>query len=85
MNEEEQWKSDYDWISKGMGTQITKRKIRKVLFKHDGKVMVAEVGEANPYNGAKIRKIYEDDSRGCYLLCGGTITIAPKDAVVEEY
>jgi len=84
MNEAEEWKSDYDWISKEMDAQITKRKIHKVSFKHDGKVMVAEVGKPNPYNGATVRKIYEDASRGCYLLCGGTITIAPKDSLVEE-
>ena len=85
MNEKEAWQSDSEWINKEMGAQITMRKIRKVSFKHDGKVMVAEVGQANPYNGALIRKIYEDASRGCYLLCGGTITIAPKDSLVEEY
>jgi len=85
MNEAEQWQSDYEWIGKEMGAKITKRRIRKVSFKHDGKIMVAEVGQPNPYNGALIRKIYEDASRGCYLLCGGTITIAPADSLVEEY
>jgi hypothetical protein len=79
------WQTDYEWINKEMGTTITKRKIRKVSFKHDGKVMVAEVGEPNPYTGVPIRKIYEDATRGCYLLCGGTITIAPKDSFIEEY
>ena len=85
MNELGMWQSDYEWINKEMGTTITKRKIRKVSFKHNGKVMVAEVGEPNPYNGVPIRKIYEDSTRGCYLLCGGTITIAPTNSLVEEY
>ena len=85
MNESEVWQSDSDWINKAMGAQITKRKIRKISFKHDGKIMVAEVGNPNPYNRVPIRAIYEDATRGCFLLCGGTITIAPKDSFVEEY
>jgi hypothetical protein len=85
MNESEIWQSDYDWISKEMDAQITKRRIRKLSFTHDGKIMVAEVGKPNPYNGAPLTRIYEDGSRGCFLLCGGTITIAPKDSLVEEY
>ncbi len=85
MNEAEVWRSDYEWISKEMGAHITKRKIRKLSFIHDGELMVAEVGKPNPYNGLPLRKIYQDASRECYLLCGGTITIAPKDSLVEEY
>ena len=85
MNEAEMWLSDHEWIKKEMGAEITKRKIRKVSFKHDGKVVVAEVGQPNPYNEYPVRAIYEDALRGCFLLCGGTITIAPKDSLVEEY
>ena len=86
MNETEIWQSDHEWLSKEMGATITKRKIRKVSFKHDGKVMVAEVGKLSPYDGQPIiRAIYEDGSRGIFLLCGGTVTIAPKDSFVEEY
>lgn len=85
MNESKIWQSDYEWINKEMGASITKRKIRKVSFKHDGKVTVAEVGQPNPYNEQPIRKIYEDSVRGIFLLCGGAITIAPKDSLVEEY
>lgn len=85
MNESEVWQSDSEWISREVGAQITKRKVRKLSFKHDGKVMVAEVGRPNPYNGFPVRAIYEDRSRGCFLLCGGTITIAPKDSLVEDY
>lgn len=86
MNESEIWQSDREWLRKEMGATITKRKIRKVSFKHDGRVMVAEVGQPSPYEGQPvIRAIYEDGSRGTYLLCGGTITIAPKDSLVEGY
>ena len=85
MSDAEIWQSDYDWISKEMGMQITKRKIRKISFKHDGKVMVAKVGQPNPYNGQPVRKIYEAGKGGCFFLCGGTITIAPSDSFVEEY
>jgi hypothetical protein len=85
MNDSEIWQSDYEWLSKEMGAQITKRKIRKLSFIHDGKVMVAEIGKPNPYNGQPLRKIYEDGSRGCFLLCGGPPAIAPKDSLVEEY
>lgn len=85
MNEAEMWQSDYEWIQKEMAAKITRRKIRKLSFKHDGKILVAEVGEPNPYNGARVRAIYEDAVRGCYLICGGTITIAPADSMVEEY
>lgn len=59
MNEGEIWQSDYEHIKKEMGATITKRKIRKVSFKHDGKVMVAEVGKPSPYEGQPvIRAIY---------------------------
>jgi hypothetical protein len=84
VDEAQEWQSDYEWISKEMNWQITKRKILKLSFMHDGKLMVAEVGKPNPYKGTPIRKIYQT-SQGAYLLCGGTITIAPKDSLVEEY
>lgn len=64
MNDAEMWQSDSEWINNEMGAQITKRKIRKVSFKHDGKVMLAEVGQPNPYTGFPIRAIYEHASRG---------------------
>jgi hypothetical protein len=67
-----------------MDAEITKRKIVKVSFKHDGKVLVAEVGKPNPYNGNPVRAIYEDGKRGCYLICAGDVTIAPKSSLVEE-
>ena len=85
MNAAEIWQSDCQSLSKDMDARITKRKIRKVCFEHDGKVMVAEVGEPNPYNGLPIQAIYEDGNRGTFLLCGGTVTIAPSDSFVEEY
>jgi hypothetical protein len=85
MTEAEIWESDYAWISQEMGARITKRKIRKLSFTHNGKLMLAEVGQPNPYNGIPVRTIYQDGSRGSYLLCGGTITIAPRESLVEEY
>lgn len=86
MNETEIWQSDYEYLSKEMDAAITKRKIRKISFKHDGKVMVAEVGKPSPYEGQSIiRAIYEDGKRGAFLLCGGTVTMAGKDSLVEEY
>jgi hypothetical protein len=85
VNEAETWQSDSEWIKKEMGANITKRRIRKVSFKHDGKVLTAEVGQSNPYNGYPLPAIYEDATRGIFLLCGGTITIAPSDSLVEEY
>lgn len=84
MNEAEIWQSDYEWIKKEMSWEITKCKIRKLSFIHDGKIMVAEVGKPNPYNDVPIRKIYQV-THGAYVLCGGNITIAPKDSLVEEY
>ena len=85
MNEAEMWQSDSEWIQREMGTSITKRRIRKVSFKHNGKVLTAEVGQPNPYNGIEIRAIYEAATHGPFLLCGGTITIAPANSLVEEY
>jgi hypothetical protein len=85
VTESEEWQSDYDWISNEMGSRITKRRIRKLSFNHNGKVMLAEVGKPNPYNGFPLRKIYEVEGGACYLLCGGDITIAPKKSHVEEY
>ena len=84
-DESEMWQSDYDWIKKEMGASITQRKIRKLWFKHNGRGMVAEVGQPNPYNGHPIRAIYEDALRGVFQICGGDITIAPKDSTVEEF
>lgn len=85
MNEAETWKSDSEWLKKEMDATITKRRIRKVSFKHNGKVLIAEVGQPNPYNRSPVRVIYEDSQRGVFLLCGGTITIAPADSLVEDY
>lgn len=85
MSDSEQWQSDFEWIKKEMDAKIKKRRIRKLAFMHNGKVMVAEVGQPNPYNNHPVRAIYEDAERGCYLLCGGTITIAPSNSFVEEY
>jgi hypothetical protein len=67
-----------------MPAEITKRKIRKIAFGHNGELMVAEVGKSSPYNGGTVRAIYEDGTRGCYLICAGVIEIAPKDSLVEE-
>jgi hypothetical protein len=78
------WDSDRDKLKKEMDAEITKRKIRKVAFTHDGKVMMAEIGQPNPYNGVIVRAIYEDGKRGIYLICAGTVTIAGKGSLVEE-
>ncbi len=43
MNEAETWQTDSEWIKKEMGANITKHRIRKVSFKHNGKVLTAEV------------------------------------------
>jgi hypothetical protein len=67
-----------------MDAEITKRRIAKISFKHDGKVLVSEVGKPNPYNGNIVRAIYEDGKRGCFLICGGNVAIAPKGSLVEE-
>ena len=70
-----------------MDAEITKRKIRKISFIHDGKLLLAEVGKPNPYNeGQLVKVIYEDGGRGTYLICDGdSIGIAPRDSLVEEF
>jgi hypothetical protein len=78
------WEADRDHLRDEMYANITKRKIRKIAFLHDGKLMVAEVGQPNPYNGVPVRVIYEDAARGCFLICAGTVTIAPETSLVEE-
>ena len=78
------WESDQAQLRAKMDAEITKRKIHKISFVHNGKTFVAEVGRPNPYNGVHIRAIYEDGKRGCYLICAGTVTIAPETALVEE-
>jgi hypothetical protein len=59
-------------------------KIRKISFMHAGKLLLAEVGKPNPYNNVPVRAIYEDRKRGCYLICAATVTIAPKQSLVEK-
>jgi len=78
------WESDRAHLRTEMDAEITKRKVRKISFKHNGKVLVAEVGKRNPYNGIPVRAIYEDGKRGCFLICAGSVTIAPTDSLVEE-
>jgi len=79
------WESDRAHLRVEMDAEITKRKIQKISFKHNGKVLVAEVGKPNPYNEVRpVRAIYEDGKRGCYLICGGDVTIAPSESLVEE-
>jgi hypothetical protein len=84
MEPQEVWESDRVHLKKEMDADITQRKIRKIAFKHNGKLLVAERGQPNPYNGLPVRAIYEDGARGCFLICAGTVTIAPSDALVEE-
>ena len=69
-----------------MDVEITKRKIKRISFVHNGKLLVAEVGKPSPYsdNNASIRAIYQDEKRGWFVICAGTIVLAPKDASVEE-
>lgn len=78
------WKSDSNYLRTEMDAHITMRKIRKIAFNHDGKLLVAELGKPSPYNGGMVRAIYEDGKRGCYLICAGVIETAPKDSKVEE-
>lgn len=78
------WVSDRAYFQKEMDAEITKRKVRKLSFIHNGKLLVAEVGKPNPYNNVPIRAIYEDGKRGCFLICAETVTIAPKESLVEE-
>jgi hypothetical protein len=76
--------TDSEWLKQEMDAEITDRKIRKIGFKHNGKVFTAEVGVPSPHNGAPVRAIYEDGKRGIFLICAGDVSIAPKDSLVEE-
>lgn len=76
--------TDREWLKREMDADITDRKIRKISFKHNGKVVTAEVGAPNPSNGVPVRAIYEDGKRGCFLICAGDVSIAPKESLVEE-
>ena len=78
------WESDRAYLQTEAGAEITKRKIRKISFMHSGKIFVAEVGKPDPYNNVTVRAIYEDGKRGIYLICAGTVTLAPKTSLVEE-
>jgi hypothetical protein len=78
------WESDREHLKKNMDAEITKRKIRKISFKHDGNVMLAEVGQPSPYSGVIVRAIYEDGKRGIYLICAGDVRTAGKGSLVEE-
>jgi hypothetical protein len=79
------WESDSIYFKKEMDAEITKRRIKKIAFIHDGKIVVAEVGGIDSSTGVPIRAIYQDAKRGCYLICeGGTVTLGSKDALVEE-
>lgn len=79
------WESDRDHLKKEMDAEITKHRIRKIAFMHDGKIVVAEVGVTDPYTDGPVRAIYQDGKRGCFLICGGgTVKLGSKDALVEE-
>jgi hypothetical protein len=78
------WELDHAYLKSEMNAEITRRKIRKISFMHNGKLLVAEVWQPNPYNNVPVRAIYEDGKRGCYFICAGSVTIAPKDSLVEE-
>lgn len=80
------WESDRAHLKKEMDAEITKRKIKKIAFIHNGKMVVAEVGVADPFTGGPVRAIYQDGKRGCYLICGGgEVRLGSSDAIVEEY
>jgi hypothetical protein len=79
------WESDREHLKKELDAEITERRIKKIAFIHDGKIVVNEVGVADPYAGGTVRVIYQDGKRGCYLVCGGgEVRLASKDAIVEE-
>ena len=80
------WQADRNNLKWDMDVEITKRKIKRTSFMHDGKLLVAEVGKRSPYpdNNASIRVIYQDQKRGCFVIRAGTIVLAPKDASVVE-
>ena len=78
------WDSDYEHLKKNMDAEITRRKIQRISFRHNGRIFVVEVGKPNPYNSVNVRAIYEDGKRGCFLICAGTVTVAPTDSLVEE-
>jgi hypothetical protein len=52
MTNQQVWESDHGYLRKVMAAEITKRKIQKIAFDHDGKLLVAEVGKRSPYNVA---------------------------------
>ena len=79
------WESDREHLKKEMDAEITKRRIKKIAFIHDGKIVVNEVGVSDPFTGGVVRAIYQDGKRGCYLICGGgQVKLGSKDAIVEE-
>jgi hypothetical protein len=80
------WQSDRDYLEREMDAQITKRAIKKIVFPHDGKVLVAEVGKPGPHSDNKgiVRAIYEDIHRKCFLIVAGGTVVSAKSTLVEE-
>jgi hypothetical protein len=76
--------TDREWLKQEMDAEITDRKIRKIAFIHNGKVLTAEVEVPSPHNGVVVRAIYEDGKRGIFLICAGDVSLAPKASLVEE-
>jgi len=53
------WESDREHLKKEMDAEITKRRIKKIAFIHDGKIVVNEVGVTDPYAGDTARLVWD--------------------------
>lgn len=85
MNPDEVWESDRAYLKTEMDADITNRRIRKLSFKHNGRLLNVEVGVPDPDTGIPVRASYEDGKRGCFPVCCGRVMTAPKNSLVEEY
>ena len=70
-----------------MKVMASEKKVRKIAFMHDGKLLTFEVGKSSPYKPSKIvAEIRKPDGAGPYLIIhqDGDTRYGSRGALVEE-
>ena len=71
-----------------MATMKKEKKVKKIAFMHDGKLLTFEVGKSSPYEPSKIvREIRKPSGSGGpfqIIHQDGDVRLGASDALVEE-
>ncbi len=87
MNEAEVWQSDHAWLKQEMDAEITKRKIHRLSFTHNGKPLLVEVGRSPAADAEQsVQFTYSDGSGpGSVVMQTNSPNSNPNGVLVENW